>query len=125
MPRVLTIDDNPLFLTVMNDLLARFPNVHMVGSAINGIEGLAAARALEPDMVIVDMKMPGLSGLEVAEQLHRERPDVRVVLISFMDGEACQASAAAAGAESFICKKDLFSRLPAILNCLEPALAAA
>lgn len=116
MLRALTIDDNPLFLAVLNDLLVSFPGVSVVASASNGADGLVAAAELSPDIVFVDIKMPGLSGLEVAEFLRQQHPAMRVIVISLMDDEECQERVSAVGAERFVCKKDIFNKLPAIVS---------
>ncbi len=116
MLRILTIDDSQLFLAAFNDLLTRFPGVGVVASASNGEDGLAAIRHSHPDMVFVDMKMPGLSGLEVAERLHNDDPDIGVIVISLLDDEECRRSTAAVGAQQFVCKRELFDELPKILE---------
>ena len=117
MLRAVTIDDNPLFLAVLNDLLTRFPGVSVVASASNGSDGLAAAAEFSPDIVFVDIKMPGLNGLEVAQFLRDQHPAIRVVVMSIMDEEECTANVSAVGAERFVCKRNLFGTLPAIMGC--------
>lgn len=116
MLHVLTIDDSPVFLDVFNDLLERFPDVRVVASARNGEEGLAAAGEYQPHLAFVDIHMPGLNGLEVTERLRQRHPSIRVVVTSLMDDESCQHSAASAGAERFVSKRNLFHQLPEILQ---------
>jgi len=113
---VLTIDDSPVFLAVFNELLEKFPGVSVVTSASNGVDGLAAAAERSPDIVFVDLKMPGLDGLQVTERLRQQNPATRVVLISLLEDEACRQGAVAAGAERFVSKGSLFLHLPAILE---------
>lgn len=114
--RILTIDDNQVFLAAFNDVLTRFPGVAAVAGANSGEDGLAAIPELRPDLVFVDIKMPGLSGLQVAERLRDHHPEIGVIVISLMDDEQCRQSVAAVGAQQFVCKRELFDQLPTILE---------
>lgn len=116
MLRVLIVDDNPLFLDSMSELLARYSGVCVVGTARGGALGLHLAAELTPDLVFVDLSMSGLGGLEVARQLRFSQPQMRVVIISLHDGADYRERAAAAGAERFVCKRDLFATLPALVG---------
>lgn len=116
MLRVLIIDDNPLFLDALAELLHRFSGVSVIGTADNGEEGLRASAALLPDMVFVDLNMPGMGGMEVAGHLRRLLPHIQVVIISLHDNAEYRERAAEVGATHFICKKDLLTELMFIIS---------
>lgn len=116
MLRTLLIDDNPVFLDSLSNLLTLFPEVCVVGLAENGAQGLRLAAELAPNLVIVDLMMPGMGGLVVAETLLRRPAKTRVVIVSLQDGEEYRRHAEAIGIERFVCKKDLFIELPSILD---------
>ena len=80
--RVLTVDDQELFRAVARDVIDATPGFDVVGEASNGEEGLEAVGRLSPDLVLLDVRMPGLDGIEVAQRLVAEHPGVAVVLIS-------------------------------------------
>lgn len=116
MLRALIIDDSPVFLNSMRALLGLFTGIELVGMAGNGEDGLRLATELAPDLVFVDLHMPGLGGLQVTEQLRQHASQVRVVLISWHDDPEYRARAAAVGAERFVCKDNLLTKLPAIIS---------
>ena len=116
MLRTLIIDDNLLFLDTLSELLGRFEGVRVVGVASNGQEGLRAASELVPDLVFVDLKMPGVGGFQVAARLRWQQPLTRVVVVSLHDDAEYRARAMEVGAERFVSKNDLFSELPHIIG---------
>lgn len=116
MLRTILIDDNPAFLASFKELLGSFPAVQVVAVLGDGEQGLRAVAELAPDLVFLDMVMPGLSGMQVAAQLQRCQAPVRVVMMSLQDDESHRARAAALGVARFVCKNDLFDELPAILG---------
>lgn len=116
MLRALLIDDNPRFLSALEFLLGAYPEVTVVGSASSGTDGLQQARELQPELVLVDLTLPDLSGLEVARQLSASASSPHtVVIISLHCGQDFVAAAQAAGALTFISKIDLADRLPSLL----------
>lgn len=116
MLRTLIIDDNPLFLDALSELLHRFSGVSVVGTAGNGDDGLRASAELLPDMVFVDLNMPGMGGLEVAAHLRRLLPHIQVVIVSLHDDAEYRERAAAVGAKHFVCKKELLTELMFIIS---------
>lgn len=122
MLRALIIDDNPLFQEAIGELLCRFSGVEVAGTANDGASGLQACAELAPDLVFVDLNMPGMNGLEVTRELRQQNRPTRVIIVSLHDGAEYRSRAAAAGAERFICKYDLFAELLAILGNPPPAL---
>ena len=79
--RVLTVDDQVLFRRVARDVIDATPGFEMAGEAACGDEGLEAVERLAPDLVLLDVRMPGISGIEVARRLAATHPELVVVLI--------------------------------------------
>lgn len=80
--RVLTVDDQEMFRGLARDVIDATPGFESVGTAASGEEGLAAVENLAPDFVLVDVRMPGMGGIEVARRLVATHPETVVVLIS-------------------------------------------
>lgn len=104
--RVLIVDDHPRFRRTARRAL-ECDGWTVVGEAHDGTHGLAEAARLAPDLVLLDIGLPDVSGLTVARQLADAQPDVAVVLVSTQDGDDFAALAAAHGARGFLAKADL------------------
>jgi CheY-like chemotaxis protein len=112
-PRVLLADDFPDLVTAIGQLLA--PGCEVVGSVADGGALLGAAERLQPDVIVVDLNMPTVNGLEACRQLKKANPRIKVILLSAESGSAIEAAALAAGASAFVEKHTVASDLlPAI-----------
>jgi CheY-like chemotaxis protein len=80
--RVLTVDDQAMFREIAGDVIAATPGFEAVGEAASGEEALVAVDRLDPQLVLLDVRMPGIDGIEVAGRLGRTHPHTVVVLIS-------------------------------------------
>ena len=80
--RVLAVDDQAVFRRAARDVIAATPGFEMIGEAACGDEGLEAVERLGPDLVLLDVRMPGIDGIEVARRLSAKHPQLVVVLIS-------------------------------------------
>jgi DNA-binding NarL/FixJ family response regulator len=80
--RVLAVDDHGPFLAVLRDVVTATGHLEMVGEAQCGESAIAAARDLQPDLVVMDVQMPGIGGIEAAERIKTRSPSTVVVLIS-------------------------------------------
>src|SRR5689334_17936419 len=80
--KLLLVDDHPVVRQGISSCLAREQRVTVVGEAANGLEALVKARELLPDVVLMDIEMPHMNGLAVAEILHRELPQIKVLILS-------------------------------------------
>lgn len=105
-PSVLIVDDHPRFRRTARRALER-DGWTIAGEAADGPDALSAARALEPDVVLLDVGLPGMSGLEVARRLRDGMPDVVVVVISTHDSADYHELAVANGARGFLAKAEL------------------
>jgi two-component system, NarL family, invasion response regulator UvrY len=85
MVTVLTVDDQPVFLRAARDLISATPGFEHVGQATSGSEALELAATLSPDLVLLDVRMPDMDGLETARRLHAVNPEAVVVLVSMGD----------------------------------------
>jgi two-component system, NarL family, invasion response regulator UvrY len=83
--RVLTVDDQALFRGIARDVIDATPGFASVGEAASGEEALDAVARLDPELVLLDVRMPGLDGIEVARRLRTTHPQTRLVLISVED----------------------------------------
>lgn len=104
---VLAVDDQAIFRRVARSLIAATPGFEQVGEAASGPEAIELAARLQPDLALVDVRMPGMDGIETARRLARLDPKVVVVLISVED---IPASASTAGATACMRKQDLSTR---------------
>lgn len=104
--RVLLADDSLLILDRLRRMLANYEQVEIVGLFKNGAETLAALRILKPDLAIVDIRMPGLSGLEVIREFRKENKSVKFIVLTFFASDYIRQAALRAGANYFINKVD-------------------
>jgi len=112
---VLLVDDNPTFLRVAERFLQGYEDVTVAGLAVGGKEGLEQACALQPKIVLVDLAMPDLPGLETIRCLRRLAPGLGIIALTIMDTEGYRHAALAAGADRFVTKASLSTDLlPAI-----------
>lgn len=103
--RVLLVDDHALFRRGVASVLAREPDLTVVGEASDAEQALARAKELHPDVVLLDVKMPGRSGLEVCAELVEAVPGVRVVMLTISDAEDDLYAAVRAGASGYLLKE--------------------
>jgi DNA-binding NarL/FixJ family response regulator len=109
--RLMTVDDQPHFRVVAKELIARTPGFELVGESQDGPAALLAAAELDPDMVIVDVRMPGMDGMELAERLRAADRTRVVVLATTVDTHALAGLARDCGAAALVRKQWLTPRL--------------
>lgn len=103
--RVLIVDDHAILRQALRQLLEAEPEVEVVGDAANGREALATTEKLLPDVVLMDMVMPGLNGLEATRQIRKRFPKTRVLILTgYMEDEQI-LSALRAGASGYVVKR--------------------
>jgi DNA-binding NarL/FixJ family response regulator len=105
--RVLVADDNLLFAEALTQLLESDERIHVVGCASNGAEAVDFARKLEPDLVLSDIKMPLMTGIEATERILAWRPDTTVLLVSGHGSPSEIQEGLRAGAVGCLAKDDM------------------
>ena len=102
--RVLIADDHPLFREGMRGRLDRVADVAVVGEAASGDEAVKLARELEPDVILMDIKMPGLNGIEATREILRASPQVGVLVLTMFEDDDSVFAAMRAGAKGYLLK---------------------
>lgn len=115
--RTLLVDDNECFLKSMGRLLARESLIKVVGSAASGNEAIQLARLLQPDLILMDISMEGMNGIE-ATSIIKSQPDApRIIILSLNDSETVLAATQLVQADGFISKVQAGNELmPLIRN---------
>src|SRR5918998_2819010 len=101
---VLIADDHPLFREGMRGRLDRVADVAVVGEAASGDEAVELARKLEPDVILMDIKMPGLNGIEATREILRANPRVGVLMLTMFEDDDSVFAAMRAGARGYLLK---------------------
>ena len=118
--RVLIADDHELVRRGLRSLLESRPGWEICGEAKDGMEAVEMTKALVPDLILLDITMPRLNGLDAARRIRKEVPQTQILILSQHDIEEMSASALEAGARAYVSKSDvaitLFSSMEAILR---------
>jgi DNA-binding NarL/FixJ family response regulator len=114
--RVLLADDSDLILERLHEMLSIYKEVEIVGSFKNGTETLEALRTLKPDLAIVDIKMAGLSGLEVLNEIRKEDKIVKFIILTFYASVYFRDLAIHAGVDYFFSKVDDIEELTQLIK---------
>ena len=102
--KVLLADDHPLIIAGIRRTIEHLEDMEVVGEAHTGAEIVQLIERRSPDMVLMDLRMPGITGVEMIERIRRERPSVKVVVLSACDDRATIDSALHAGANAYVLK---------------------
>lgn len=102
--RVIVADDHPIFREGLRSLLAATHDLEPVGVAENGAETVALTAELQPDVVVMDVRMPGMDGIEAARQISRDSPRVGVLIVTMFEDDGTLFRAMRAGARGYILK---------------------
>ena len=102
--RVLIVDDQSLIRIGIQTLLSRKPDIQVVGHAANGEEALGQVAALDPDVVLMDIRMPGMDGVEATRQLVARNARAGIIILTTFHDDANVFSALAAGARGYLLK---------------------
>jgi DNA-binding NarL/FixJ family response regulator len=102
--RILVVDDHHVVRKGLVALLASIPTVEVVGEAGDGIEAVAAFATLQPDVTLMDLRLPRMGGVEAITQIRRESPTARIVVLTTFDGDEDIYRSLQAGAKAYLLK---------------------
>ncbi len=118
--RILVVDDHPLMREGIKAILEKDPSLEVVGEAEDGLEALAKCRQTPPDLVLMDLRMPNLGGIEATRKMKEHCPKAIVLVLTAHEDEGRMLEAIRAGAAGYVLKDDLFAHL---LGSVREALA--
>src|SRR5271166_4784968 len=116
--RVLIVDDHEIFRRGLRALLEPFSEWHICGEAVDGMDAVDQCKLLHPDIVVMDVSMPRMNGLEAARLIKKENPKTQIVIITQHDSPQIQSAAMGAGARAFVTKSSIGSELVSALRNL-------
>lgn len=102
--RVLIADDHPLFRDGMHGLLDSVPETKVIGEASSGEQAIALAENLQPDVILMDIKMPGINGLQAMREILHTSPHIRILVVSMLEDDDSVFAAMRAGARGYVPK---------------------
>lgn len=105
------VDDHAGLRRLVRDLLTCEPDIEVICEAADGMEALHQARQLKPDLILMDIHMPGVNGLDAARTLRSEMPESRVIVVTMYDTEEYREAAMACGASGYVAKRSLAEAL--------------
>jgi DNA-binding NarL/FixJ family response regulator len=121
---ILIVDDNPRLRALIRRITTQKPALQVVGEAEDGAEAIRLVHLLQPDIVLMDLVMPRVSGLEALRRIKVEHPETKVIIITVHTEDAYRRTAEANGADAFLLKKTLMTTLlPTIrrvCSCMSP-----
>ncbi len=102
--RVLIADDHALFREGVNAILKSVPDIELVGEAGTGQEALTLASDLRPDVILMDIQMPDLNGVDATERILKVQPDTGIIIVTMLEDDDSLFSAMRAGARGYVLK---------------------
>jgi PAS domain S-box-containing protein len=119
--RVLLVDDHQVMRQGLISLISGQPDIQVVGEAANGWEAIKMVRQLKPDVVLMDVSMPEMDGIEATRRIKVDMPDVRVIGLSMFDDKHMASTMLEAGAETFISKTASLAELLKAIYAMSPS----
>lgn len=115
MQKLMIVDDSELLRTRLKNIIASVSNIFIVAEASNSIEGLQLIKHTKPDILILDIRIPGANGLDVLANIRKENKKMKVLIITNYPNEQYRNTALKLGADYFLNKSTEFEQIPAIL----------
>jgi DNA-binding NarL/FixJ family response regulator len=117
-PRLLIVDDHEIFRRGLRALLEPISDWQICGEAVDGLDAVEQCKSLKPDIVVLDVSMPRLNGLEAARLIIKEKPEPQIVIITQHDSPQIRSAAQEAGARAFVTKSAVGSDLVSAIKDL-------
>jgi DNA-binding NarL/FixJ family response regulator len=114
--RVLVVDDHPAFRRALTSALRMVQSIEVAGEAGGGVAATQQARALAPDLVIMDLSMPDLDGIAAMREIHHSRPELPIVFLTAHADSGVEREAREAGASGFLAKGASLEDLVIVLH---------
>lgn len=106
MSRVLVVDDHAFIRRGVQSILHAFPQWELCGEADNGTDAIRLSDSLKPEVIIMDISMPGLNGIEATRAIHKNHPETKVILLTLHNNDEMVRTAFRAGASGYLLKGD-------------------
>jgi len=119
---VLVVDDNDSYRADLIDFLQKQDDVQIIGQARDGLEAMSLTHTLNPDLVMIDISMPGVGGLEATRHIKEYRPDTKVVFVTIHEERTYQILADILQADGFVCKSSAKRDIPKVLRKIRSGL---
>ena len=121
--RILIADDNRLVRRGVARILSGYAGWEMCAEASDGLDALQKAPEFHPDLILIDIQMPGMDGLETSRRLREELPEIKIVIMSHNDADKLLPDARKAGADGCVDKAHIVTDLPVVVeNIWNPSL---
>ena len=118
MKNLLIVDDSDLIRDRIKSIASKVENLNIVGEASNSLQALEMANTLNPDVILLDIRMPGGNGLEVLSKIRKTNTQIVIVIITNYPFEQYRKAAFELGADYFIDKTHEFDKIPEVLKSL-------
>ena len=129
--KILIVDDHPVVREGIGAMLARQPDFQIVGEASNGLQAIEKARELSPDVVLMDLRMPEMDGVEAIGRIRAEKPEVKFIILTTYSDDEYILKGIAAGARAYLLKDaprdELFKAIRAVYkgeSLIQPVVAS-
>jgi len=116
--RVILADDHVLFRQGIRKIISEMPGINVVGEATDGAEAVALVKELQPDLAILDIGLPNMSGIEVAREIRKVFPDLKILILTMHKNREYLYHAVAAGAQGYLLKEDSDEELFAAIETI-------
>jgi two-component system response regulator DesR len=121
--RAVVVDDSPVVLKALSSFLQRLNGFQLVGTATDGYHAVRRVVELQPDLVLTDLRLPGVNGLEVTRQIKARLQAPVVIMVTADNTPECRAAASAAGTDGFVGKENISTQLRTTIRELFPGAA--
>ncbi len=118
--KIVVADDNESFRKGFVELLNKQKKIKVIGEAKNGMEAIKLTSLLKPNLVMIDISMPGMDGISAARIIKKQMPEICVVIITIYESSIYKILSDSISADGFVCKATLSEDLPKVLNKIIP-----